>query len=376
MEKGIDSDGKINQRALKEDVEKVEELDVVLNIFQDSDTNCRARFDFDFKNQDLLDGLEQLKNLRKLVFVVRSQPDEQMEVFKYKQLLNNECPKESNELGRSIFLSTISGMKELEEFYYHGLITDFGYKIKVKLEDGPELIKIGTANPYVGLSKYPKKETNIFDFEKDKFFSNTRTYGSVYSLFGNDTAGDVTGEGTEILASFELNNLTALEKIHLYHQDINIDLDNGSYPKELFIWKKRGVFKPEFYLYDSAFNNIEELYIDYNHWAMGGGEGKSLDLNSFYNLSKISYRFFVDGGLGEYSSEERSKLILNNMNNLGNDLQIKVMFEPRLDIELENLKNFDICLDSDITQEFLSENVEIIWEGGIEDYTLINLECD
>lgn len=73
---GIDSDGILNQQVLISDIENIQDLSIITELFQKVeepyDQGCQnLKYNYDITNNDLLSGIDNFKNLQKLVLIIR-----------------------------------------------------------------------------------------------------------------------------------------------------------------------------------------------------------------------------------------------------------------------------------------------------------------
>ncbi|WP_396591182.1 hypothetical protein [Allomuricauda sp. R78024] len=135
---------------------------------------------------------------------------------------------------------------------------------------------------------------------------------------------------------------------------------------------KRGDIGTDGWLFDPALADIEEFYFDYQYFEpFSSFDPSILDLSGFANLNKFYYKFFVPGG-------DRNSVPVGSKLNIQNDLKITVDFRNYFAATFEqgDSNRLAVCLDENITEEFMSNNILIKSRHGDQGSEVVTFNCD
>ncbi|MFS4492764.1 hypothetical protein [Maribacter sp. 2308TA10-17] len=357
----------------KNDIESLTELKLTLNVNKLSKENCQWQFDYNLEENNLLEGLEQFKSLKKLVLVIRPNLSEDNTNFNYENYNGGTCFKEENEPLKIL----IEKLENLEELYVSFYYINYSNDINFEVANCPKLKKIGTANPFVGIVNYPTEETITMD--NSNFLEENPSYEKFEPYVGSDESDEASFIFSLLYnTQLHLENLSNLESLHLFHSPLRgITKNNSPKLKKLFYFKKRGELGTGGWLFDPALLDIEEFYFDYQYYSpFPSYDPQTLDLSGFSKLNKLYYKFWFPGG-ERNSVPPGSKLRVQNGTNMQNNLEITVDFEKYGSaFQQGDPKRFVFCLDEDITEEFKNNNITVKSVNGVEGFEALTSSCE
>lgn len=359
----------------KNDVESMTELKMTVNVSKLSGEDCKWRYDYNLHENNLLAGLDQFKSLKKLILVNRIELNDDKTNFVFINA-STSCYSEED-----LFLpirAEIENLPNLEEVYYSSHFRDISSKISLELKNCPKLKRIGTANPFLGIKNYPTEEIIVMD--ETNFSEENPSYEKFEEYAGSDESGEASEIGSIMHnTSINLEDLPMLESLHLFQAAIRgITKSNCPNLKKVFYFKKRGSLGTGGWLFDPALADIEEFYLDYQYYEpFPSYDPVIFDLSSFTNLNTFYYKFFVPGG-DRNSVPVGSKLRIQNGANLQNDLKITIDFRNYFGETFVqgDSRRLAFCLDDDITEEFMTNNILIKSRHGDEGSEVVTFSCE
>ena len=379
---GIDSDGKINGQVLKSEVEAVEEILIQISLAREVE-QCKAKYDYDLINKNLLEGLENFINLRKAILIL--QPNFNDDKTNFENISTGDCGGEYVTWNGNDYVynfnddvtANIEQLNKLEELYIANHLGR-GYRyLNLKISNCTNLDKIGTANPMKGIVDYPDED--FIRIDESNFFMDSPSYNEFYNFLSTDNSG----EASNILGAFggsnlKIDDLPKLESLHLYEAYFKeFEITNTPKLKKLYLFKKRFDFNNDFFLFSSALDGLEELYLDYQYYTPfpDSDERRTLDLSGFSNLNMFYYKFRVLGG-ERNSIPAGSILNIKNGTNLENDLKITLDYRKyKTAFQQGDSRRMAFCLDDNITDEFKG-NIVIKSRFGDEGSEVVTFSCD
>lgn len=177
----------------------------------------------------------------------------------------------------------------------------------------------------------------------------------------------------------KLNNLSELTSLHINDSWFRapISIQNCFKLNKLFYYNPRAL--NYFNSFENVFfNDIEELYVLAKNSRYDGASSDldfSYDFSDAKKLKKIIQPMYSNG-YGWYDRVKFGFSIKNGMN-LSNDLTIKLLIrEENTLVTQDDLHFFNMCLDDNITNEFLMNNISIESPFGSFNGTAVTTNCD
>lgn len=359
----------------KKDVESLTELKLTLNVSKLGDDDCKWRYNYNLHENNLLAGLNQFKSLKKLIIVLRHELNDDKTNF---SIWESSSSCASMEDALLPILAQVENLPNLEEFYYSSHYRNIASIISLEVKNCPKLIRIGTANPFIGIKDYPTEEIILMD--ETNFLEENPSYENFEEYAGSDESGEASEINSLMYNTrIHLENLPSLASLHLFQAAIRgITKFNCPNLKKVFYFKKRGSLGTGGWLFDPALTDIEEFYFDYQYYEpFPSYDAVIFDLSPFRNLNTFYYKFFVPGG-DRNSVPVGSKLRIQNGTNLQHDLKITVDFRNYRGgtFVQGDSRRLAFCLDDDITEEFMTTNILIKSRHGDEGSEVVTFSCD
>lgn len=188
----------------------------------------------------------------------------------------------------------------------------------------------------------------------------------------NDNFRDVDYR-SNIIADFELENLPNLVSMELINFRMSVSSTNTPELKTIYLLNTLATYTvngtpPPFP------STIEEFYYYTPHgFSFNPYEsGLELNLGTFPQLKKVHY---VYGNYG-YTDIVDTGLNIKNGNNIANDLEIILEFPDPMVAHPLGVDQFYLCLDDDISPQFILNNVKVISTEGVFDGNKIDARCN
>jgi len=361
IEKGIDSDGEINQRVLKGDIEGITELVLHLeNIYTLNEENdCYARrHSYDIEENSILNGIENFNNLSRLTFTTREKgPLYVSEVH---------CTDRISQI-----LVEINELNNLEELYVGNYWHQYAL-LNLKVMDCNILKRIGTAIHPEASNYFFEDNPNdgFIALDETNFSDEDRDYEKILQIAQDDEFPDHLING-----SIQLVNLPEMESLSVLQSTVEVNNTNTPKLKKMFIAQKSAFFIDG--STPALFQGIEELYLNVKNYRIMDPiySGITLNLNSFSDLYKVHY-LYDNVGIGNIDDIGMN---LQNGTNLIHDLKVILEFKKyplSPGTGSSGVANFELCLDDSITSDFLENNVTVIAQDGMFNGTDIDTICD